>query len=133
MPEKTTSKPEKTTGRRPRSRARYLERKAEIADVAAKLFAERGYHATSIQDLSEATGLQRGALYHYIEKKRDLLYSIHERFIDPLLAEARAIEAKDEPPDMAIRALAHALMHTIDTYHDQVTVFLHEWNVIADM
>jgi AcrR family transcriptional regulator len=106
--------------------------KAEIADVAARLFAERGYHATSIQDLSDATGLQRGALYHYIEKKRDLLYSIHERFIDPLLAEAREIEARQEPPDVAIMELAHALMNVISTYHDQVTVFLHEWNTIAD-
>ena len=127
-----TAESTETPTRRPRSRARYLQRKAEIADVAAHLFAERGYHATSIQDLSDATGLQRGALYHYIETKRDLLYSIHERFIDPLLAEAREIEARQEPPDVAIKALAHALMSTISTYHDQVTVFLHEWNAIAD-
>jgi len=111
---------------------RHEQRKSEIADIAAALFAANGYHATSIQDLSDATGLQRGALYHYIDSKKDLLYRIHERFIDPLLAQAREIDARDVPADEAIRSLAHVLLETIHTYRDQVTVFLHEWKTITD-
>jgi TetR/AcrR family transcriptional regulator, cholesterol catabolism regulator len=119
---RTAKRPEK-----PRSAARYDARRQEVVDVAARVFAEKGYHATSIDDLVEATGLQRGGLYHYIEGKQDLLVAIHERFIAPLLENAREVVALDLPADEALRRLARALMHDITDYRDQVTVFLHEW------
>lgn len=121
------------TAQRPRGRPRvnHEARKREIVDIAARLFAERGYHATSIGDLAEATGLQRGGLYHYIGSKENVLFLIHERFIEPLLEEANVIEARGLPPDETLRALAHALMRDIADYRDQVTVFLHEWRTVA--
>lgn len=118
---------------RPRGRPRtnHAVRQREIVDIAARLFAERGYHATSINDLAQAAGLQRGGLYHYIGSKENVLFAIHERFIEPLLHQARAIEARDEAPEQALRSLAHALMHDIAEYRDQVTVFLHEWRTVT--
>ncbi len=118
--------------RRPgRPRTNHDARRAEIVDVAAHLFAQRGYHATSIGDLAEATGLQRGGLYHYIGSKENVLFDIHERFIEPLLEAAREIEARQLPPDQTVRALASALIHDIADYRDQVTVALHEWRTIV--
>src|SRR5436309_16104703 len=108
------------------SAARYEARHQELVDIAARVFARQGYHATSIDDLVEATGLKRGGLYHYISSKEDLLIAAHERFIEPLLENARAIAAEDLPAEEALRRLAHALMHDIAVYQDQVTVFLHE-------
>jgi AcrR family transcriptional regulator len=115
-----------------RSRKRYEERRAQVVDIAARVFAERGYHATSIEDLVHATGLQRGGLYHYMDGKKDLLIRIHERFINPLLAEARVIVAAGDPPEETFRALAGALIRDIAEYRDQVTVFLHEWRIIEN-
>ncbi len=120
------------TRRSERSAARYEARRDEVIDVAARVFAERGYHATSIDDLVEATGLQRGGLYHYIGGKKDLLIRIHERFINPLLAEARTIVAAGDPPEDTLRSLARALMRDISQYGHQVTVFLHEWRLIEE-
>ena len=122
-------------GRRPgraSSAAKYDAKLQEIVDVAASVFARQGFHGTSIDDLVEATGLKRGGLYHYMSRKEDLLIAAHERFIEPLLENARAIAAEDLPADEALRRLAHALMHDIAVYQDQVTVFLHEWRVIRD-
>lgn len=113
-----------------RSKERYERRLTEVVDTAASVFASRGYHATTIDHLVQATGLQRGGLYHYIGGKLDLLIAIHERFIEPLLQDARAIASRDEAPDVQLRALAHALMGDITGYRDQVTVFLHEWRAI---
>jgi AcrR family transcriptional regulator len=115
----------------PRSRARFEARRQEIVDVAAHVFAKRGYHATSIEDLVTATGLQRGGLYHYIGSKEELLFRIHERFIEPLLDEAHAIEAQGDDPSATLRSLAEALMRNIAEYRDQVTVFLHEWKTLG--
>lgn len=114
----------------PRSRRQYETRRQEIVDLAAHAFAEQGYHGTSIDDLVQATGLQRGGLYHYIGSKEELLFQIHERFIEPLLEQAREIESRMEPPSEALYQLALALMRDIARYRDQVTVFLREWNTL---
>src|ERR671934_2825921 len=49
-------------------------RREELTREAARLFAEKGYHGTSIGDLAEAMGVQKGSLYAHIESKQDLLY-----------------------------------------------------------
>src|SRR5918996_2482654 len=49
-------------------------RRSELTREAARLFAERGYHGTSIGDLAEALGVQKGSLYAHIKSKQDLLY-----------------------------------------------------------
>ena len=51
-------------------------REAALHQAATRLFRERGFHATSMQDLAEALGMNRGSLYHYIESKDDLLWAI---------------------------------------------------------
>lgn len=48
----------------------------DIVDAAAKLFSERGYAATSIQDIADEVGLLKGSLYHYIHTKEDLLEAV---------------------------------------------------------
>ncbi len=79
---------------RPALRERYDRRQREVVDTAARLFAERGYHATSIADLIEATGLASGGLYHYIGSKEQLLLRICDQLMDPLLDEARRDRAR---------------------------------------
>ncbi|GMA50499.1 TetR family transcriptional regulator [Alicyclobacillus contaminans] len=53
----------------------------EIALAAVKLFEQKGYHATSVQDIADAVGLQKGSLYHYIHSKEDLLLQIAHQAI----------------------------------------------------
>ena len=59
-------------------------REVELHRVATELFRERGFHATSMQDLAEALGLNRGSLYHYIAAKDDLLWKIVSDALDRL-------------------------------------------------
>ena len=61
---------------RPSSAARYDAKRQEVIDVAARVFAEKGYHATSIDDLVAATGLQRGSLYKAFGSKRSLFEKV---------------------------------------------------------
>lgn len=61
-------------------------READLLREATHLFRERGFHATSMQDLAEALGMNRGSLYHYIESKDDLLWSILTNALDLLSA-----------------------------------------------
>lgn len=56
-----------------RATARRELMQAEIYEQAARLFAERGYSGTSFQDIADAVGLTRPALYHYVRSKDELL------------------------------------------------------------
>src|SRR5438094_5524944 len=49
-------------------------RRSELTRQAARLFAEKGYHGTSIGDVAAALGVQKGSLYAHIQSKQDLLY-----------------------------------------------------------
>src|ERR671938_1996291 len=49
-------------------------RRTELTRQAARLFAQKGYHGTSIGDLAHAIGVQKGSLYAHIQSKQDLLY-----------------------------------------------------------
>jgi TetR/AcrR family transcriptional regulator, cholesterol catabolism regulator len=111
---------------------KFEARRADLVASAAKLFAQRGYHATSMSDLTEAASLQRGGIYHYIDSKSDLLYMINENVIGPLAAEVREIGERDDPPEQALRALAHAFLGSIATHNEEVRVVLHEWKAIEE-
>lgn len=53
-------------------------RKAQILKVAESLFYEKGYDATSIDDILQALGLSKGGFYHHFESKQALLFTICE-------------------------------------------------------
>jgi AcrR family transcriptional regulator len=115
---------------RPALRERYERRRREVIATAARLFAERGYQATSISELTAATGLAAGGLYHYIESKDQLLISICDELLDPLLERAREIVAAPAPPAEQLRALLHAWLAHIAGHRDHMLVFAQERHVI---
>ena len=82
----------------PALREKYDRRQQEVVAIAAALFARRGFQATSMDELSEATGLRSGGLYHYIGSKQRLLFQIFQQLMDPLLEQAADIERSDAAP-----------------------------------
>jgi AcrR family transcriptional regulator len=82
-------------------------REAELLRAATQFFRERGFHATSMQDLAEALGMNRGSLYHYIDSKDDLLWSIVSGALDRLDRRVRPIlESDSSGADRLRRAIA---------------------------
>lgn len=73
-------------------------REAELLATATRLFRQRGFHATSMQDLGEALGMNRGSLYHYIASKDDLLWTILTAALDLLERRVLPVLDDDAPP-----------------------------------
>jgi AcrR family transcriptional regulator len=115
---------------RPALRRRYERRRSEVIATAARVFAERGFQATSISDLTAATGLAAGGLYHYIESKDQLLFSICDELLDPVLERAREIVAAGQPPAAQLRELLRAWLAHIAAHRDHMLVFAQERHVI---
>jgi AcrR family transcriptional regulator len=109
-------------------REKYDRRQREVVSIAAALFARRGFQATTMDELSEATGLRSGGLYHYIGSKRALLLQIFEALLDPLLEQAAAIEA--DTPEAELRALVRVWVRHIETHLDHMAVFAQERHAI---
>lgn len=55
------------------------ESRARIVDAAEKLFAQKGYGATSVQDILDALGISKGGFYHYFDTKMELLTEVCAR------------------------------------------------------
>src|SRR3954469_11090974 len=115
---------------RPALRARYEARRREVIDTAAELFAERGYDGTSISELTAATGLAAGGLYHYIEGKDDLLIAICDELLEPLLARAREVVAAEAPPVEQLRELVGAWVAHVVEHRHHMLVFTQERQAI---
>lgn len=106
-------------------------RRQAIVDTSAGLFARQGYHATGITELCTANDLGRGALYHYIGSKEELLAAIHDRVMDEVMAGAdRVAETGGSPPDQ-LEQLGEELLDVIHRYPDHVWVFLHEFPALT--
>jgi len=115
---------------RPALRARYDARRREVVATAAELFAERGYDSTSMSELTAATGLAAGGLYHYIEGKDDLLIAICDELLEPLLVRAREIVAAEAPPVEQLRHLVGAWVAHVVEHRHHMLVFTQERQAI---
>ena len=115
---------------RPALRARYDARRREVVATAAKLFAERGYDGTSMSELTEATGLAAGGLYHYIEGKDDLLIAICDELLEPLLEQAQEIVAAEAPPVEQLRELVATWVAHVVEHRHHMLVFTQERQAI---
>ena len=115
---------------RPALRDRYDRRQQRVVLEAAKVFAERGYDQTSIQDLADAIGLAAGGLYHYIGSKERLLISICDQLMEPLLDGAAALVEEHAPPAGQLRALVRLWVGHVVEHRDHMLVFQQERHVI---
>jgi AcrR family transcriptional regulator len=104
-------------------------RRRELTRTAARLFAERGYHGTSIGDLAEAMGVQKGSLYAHIDSKQDLLYEATREGAQAFHA---ALDSVPEgvPATERIRLALRAHLRVVAEQLDVATVFTREWRYL---
>jgi TetR/AcrR family transcriptional regulator, cholesterol catabolism regulator len=118
------------TGDSPR-RAKWQARREAIIDTSAPVFARRGYHATGIMELCAANDLGKGALYHYIGSKEELLAAIHDRVMDEVMLGADRVAEAGGSPSLQLANLGEELLDVIHRYPDHVWVFLHEFPALT--
>lgn len=74
------------------------ERKNEILDVAGRLFGEKGYDATSTNDILKEIGIARGTLYYHFKSKEEILDAMIDRMTEQILEKAKSIVKQTEIP-----------------------------------
>jgi AcrR family transcriptional regulator len=115
---------------RPAQRARYEQRREDVVDRAARVFAREGYDQTSVPELAEALGIGTGSLYHYFPGKEALLIAICDQLMDPLLDAVEALLAKGGDPAEQLRSLIRLWVGHVIEHRDHLLVFQQERHVI---
>ncbi|HTI25968.1 MAG TPA: TetR/AcrR family transcriptional regulator [Kutzneria sp.] len=97
-----------------------------ILRAAVKLFAEKGFDATTVQEVVAYAEVTKGALYHYFDSKDDLLYEIYHSLIGLQTAELDRIIAEGRDAPETVRAIMVNLVVTTAARIDETAVFVRE-------
>ena len=112
---------------RPALRERYDRKRDHVVLQAARVFAERGYDETSVQDLADELGIAAGGLYHYFGGKEQLLIAICDQLMEPLLRDAQELAADEEASaEEQLRALVRLWVAHVVAHRDHMLVFQQE-------
>jgi AcrR family transcriptional regulator len=84
---------------------------SEILEHATRLFAERGYDGTTLQDIADAIGITRPGLYHYISSKEQLLAALVQDVSQNTAHTVRAVRLRTDLSSAGkLRAVVRALV-----------------------
>ncbi|PZU49139.1 MAG: TetR family transcriptional regulator [Microbacterium sp.] len=103
-------------------------RDSRVADdlrrAAVELFATQGYEATSVQQIVDAAGVTKGAMYHYFASKDDLLFGIYDSLLTLQKAHLDEIVARGGDVDDILRAVCVDVVETsIDHFREGAVFF----------
>lgn len=83
-------------------------RKYELAARALDLFAEKGFEATTINDVARAAGIAKGTIYEYFHNKEDLVFSALMVWMDSFEADLADLTKDDNDPEGTLMRLVHS-------------------------
>lgn len=104
----------------------YDQRLDDLLSNAAKVFAERGYHPTSMRDLSKETGVSLSGLYYYVDSKEELLFLIQQRSFGQVLDAAREALAEVSRPIDRLGAFIESHLDFFASHMSEMKVLSHE-------
>lgn len=102
-------------------------RDSEVIDVAVRIFWEKGYAGTSVQDVADALGMHKGSLYYYIDSKETLLDRI---FMDSHAETQRIVDdvlALDAGPVERLHAFVERMASWYLTNIQRASLYAREW------
>jgi AcrR family transcriptional regulator len=100
----------------------------EILTVAARLFKEKGYRATTLEDIAVAVGMLKGSLYYYIRSKEELLYLVVR---DPIRQAYNRLEGIVNATAPVKIKIAQGIANHMTLYHQHyphIAVYLHDYH-----
>jgi AcrR family transcriptional regulator len=114
------------------SRGKPSERRADLVRIAAELFAERGYRATTVRHIGDAAGVLSGSLYHHFDSKETILDELLSSYLNELVDTYREITAGVEPVT-ALRGLVTEAFRSLGEHRAAITVLQNERNYLRTL
>jgi len=107
-----------------------MSTKQRLSIEAARLFADRGYHGTSVNDLATALGIHKSSVYGHIDSKEELLAEIALAGAASFHAALDGLSNKASPGDR-LRDALRAHLEVVKQQLDVATIWLQEWRFLT--
>jgi AcrR family transcriptional regulator len=104
----------------------YVARRARLIETAALVFQEKGYAASTLQDIAERFGTDRASLYYYVGSKDELLNECIAQVLDANLAEGARIKAGPGSPRSKLAALITTTLRSFEEHYPYAFVYVQE-------
>lgn len=101
-------------------------RKEELVSDAVAVIAEKGFVATTMDDVAQRAGVTKRTLYKHVRSKEALLAEIHRRFIDEGLARWRTARPAEGTPPLQLARFVAGHIETVEAHQQAITVFFEE-------
>jgi AcrR family transcriptional regulator len=109
------------------------ERRADLIRLAADLFAEKGFQATSVREIAKAAGILSGSLYHHFDSKESIGDEILREFIDDVLGAYREAVAGTDSPRVAIERMVRSSTAALSRHRAALTMLQNDWAYISTL
>lgn len=106
--------------------AAYLEKRGQVVRAATLLFKEKGFDATTLNNIAEEVGVDRASLYYYFDSKEELLQEAVGDVTGRNLEMIRALRRSDLAPAERLAQLIHNAIASFDENYPQVFVYIQE-------
>jgi TetR/AcrR family transcriptional regulator, cholesterol catabolism regulator len=109
------------------------QRRDALVQIAAELFAEQGYRATTVRHIGDAAGVLSGSLYHHFDSKETILDELLSSYLSELLDTYRTIVKAGDDPATTLRELVRASFRSLSEHRAAITVLQNERNYLRTL
>jgi AcrR family transcriptional regulator len=101
-------------------------RREELLQIAAELFATRGFRRTTVRDIADAAGILSGSLYHHFDSKESMVDELLRTFQEELFGRYEEILASDADARTKLEQTVRVSFEAIDRHPAEVAIFQNE-------
>ena len=98
-------------------------RRQELLRIAADLFAERGYKATTVRDIADAAGILSGSLYHHFDSKESMVHELLDSFQTQLFQQYDEVVASPRSPREKLEDIVRLSFAAVGSHRAEVAIF----------
>jgi AcrR family transcriptional regulator len=109
------------------------ERREHLVRLAAELFAEKGFQATTVRNIADEAGILSGSLYHHFDSKESIVDEILSDFFRDIMAAYRAVLDEGRSPRDTLAGLVRIAFGTLEPHRAAITVMQNDWNYLRGM
>jgi TetR/AcrR family transcriptional regulator, cholesterol catabolism regulator len=111
--------------------SRYDQKLVHVLKTSAGVFAEKGYHSTSMRDISRATKMSLSGLYYYFRSKEELLFLIQDYCFSTVIEDCRKLLEGVDDPVRRLKLLVENHLNYFVHNMKEMKVLSHEANSIG--
>ena len=104
----------------------------KILETAAQIFSEKGFHATSMQDIARGVNLQKASLYHHVSSKQEILLELLDQALDILIERIGNIASQHNLPEEKLHQAIRVYLQTLTDNRGLAAVLLFEHRSLDD-